>query len=70
MLAVDPAVQGCGVGRAVVRGIMEHVRHLPGIETINMTSATLWNAPTPFVSRWASAGRRSGTGTCRAKTCC
>lgn len=39
MLAVDPAHQGGGVGRAVVREIVEHAR-LPGIETISITSAT------------------------------
>ncbi|RKO26142.1 N-acetyltransferase [Pseudarthrobacter phenanthrenivorans] len=40
MLAVDPAHQGGGVGRAVVRQIMEHARRLPGIEAISITSAT------------------------------
>lgn len=40
MLAVDPSCQGTGVGRAVVRAIVEHARHLPGIEAISITSAT------------------------------
>ena len=40
MLAVDPARQGGGVGRAVVREIVEHARKLPGIEAISITSAT------------------------------
>ena len=40
MLAVDPAYQGEGVGRAVVRAIIEHARQLPGIEAISITSAT------------------------------
>ena len=40
MLAVDPAHQGGGVGRAVVRAIIEHARQLPGIEAISITSAT------------------------------
>ncbi|MGX5716325.1 GNAT family N-acetyltransferase [Arthrobacter sp. MAHUQ-56] len=40
MLAVDPDHQGGGVGRAVVREIMEHARQLPGIDSISLTSAT------------------------------
>lgn len=40
MLAVDPAHQGGGVGRAVVRGIVEHAQQLPGIGAISITSAT------------------------------
>lgn len=40
MLAVDPACQGSGLGRAVVREIVEHARELPGIEAISITSAT------------------------------
>jgi GNAT superfamily N-acetyltransferase len=40
MLAVDPAHQGGGVGRVVVRAIIEHARQLPGIEAISITSAT------------------------------
>ena len=40
MLAVDPAHQGGGVGRAVVRKIVEYARQLPGIEAISITSAT------------------------------
>ena len=39
MLAVDPAHQGGGVGRAVVRAIVEHARQLPGIGAISITSA-------------------------------
>ncbi|WP_440589778.1 GNAT family N-acetyltransferase [Pseudarthrobacter phenanthrenivorans] len=40
MLAVDPAHQGGGVGRAVVREIVEHARRLPETEAISITSAT------------------------------
>src|SRR4051812_32688171 len=40
MLAVDPLHQGGGVGRAVVRGIVEHARQLAGIQAISITSAT------------------------------
>jgi ribosomal protein S18 acetylase RimI-like enzyme len=40
MLAVDPACQGGGVGRAVVRKVVDHARQLPGIEAISITSAT------------------------------
>lgn len=40
MLAVDPAHQGSGVGRAVVTRIVEHARQLPGINAISITSAT------------------------------
>jgi GNAT superfamily N-acetyltransferase len=40
MLAVDPAVQGNGLGRAVVGKVVEHARQLPGIGAISITSAT------------------------------
>lgn len=40
MLAVDPAVQGNGVGRAVVRQVIKHAESLPGITAISITSAT------------------------------
>ncbi|TPV48661.1 GNAT family N-acetyltransferase [Pseudarthrobacter phenanthrenivorans] len=40
MLAVDPAHQSGGAGRAVVKEIVEHARQLPGIEAISITSAT------------------------------
>lgn len=40
MLAVDPAVQGNGVGRAVVRQVIDHARSLPDISGISITSAT------------------------------
>jgi GNAT superfamily N-acetyltransferase len=40
MLAVDPAHQGGGVGRVVVREIVDHARQLPGIVATNITSAT------------------------------
>lgn len=39
MLAVDPEHQGGGVGRAVVREIVEHARQLPTIGAISITSA-------------------------------
>ncbi|WP_364747851.1 GNAT family N-acetyltransferase [Arthrobacter sp. LAR12-1-1.1] len=40
MLAVDPAFQGTGVGRAVVRQVIAHARSLPDISGISITSAT------------------------------
>ncbi|KNH17554.1 GCN5 family acetyltransferase [Arthrobacter sp. ZBG10] len=40
MLAVDPAAQGSGVGREVVRRVIEHSESLPGIRAISITSAT------------------------------
>lgn len=40
MLAVDPAVQGGGVGRAMVEQIIEHARALPGIEAVSLTSGS------------------------------
>ena len=40
MLAVDPAVQGGGVGRAAVRQIIEHAHSFPAIRAISITSAT------------------------------
>lgn len=40
MLAVDPAHQGGGVGRAVVSRVVEYARQLPGIEAISITRAT------------------------------
>jgi len=40
MLAVDPAHQGGGLGRTVVREIVAHARQLPGTEAISITSAT------------------------------
>ncbi len=40
MLAVDPAVQGTGVGRAVVRRVIDHAQSLPAISGISITSAT------------------------------
>jgi len=40
MLAVDPAHQGGGVGRAVLSAIVEHARQLAGISAISITSAT------------------------------
>ncbi|GGH98821.1 GNAT family N-acetyltransferase [Arthrobacter liuii] len=38
MLAVDPAHQGGGVGRAVVRQIVEYARQLPGVGAISLTT--------------------------------
>jgi ribosomal protein S18 acetylase RimI-like enzyme len=40
MLAVDPAVQGGGIGRKVVRQVIEHAQSLPAISAISITSAT------------------------------
>lgn len=47
MLAVDPAVQGCGVGRAVVRRVIEHARSLPAVGAISITSATSYDGADP-----------------------
>jgi ribosomal protein S18 acetylase RimI-like enzyme len=40
MLAVDPAAQGSGVGREVVRRVIAHSESLPSIRAISITSAT------------------------------
>ncbi|GAB4099464.1 N-acetyltransferase [Sinomonas halotolerans] len=40
MLAVDPAAQGAGVGRAMVHRILEDARSRPGIEAVVLTSAS------------------------------
>ena len=40
MLAVDPAVQRAGVGRAMVERIIAHARTLPGIEAVSLTSGS------------------------------
>ncbi|CAN7244325.1 GNAT family N-acetyltransferase [Arthrobacter sp. LjRoot78] len=40
MLAVDPAAQGGGVGRAVVRRIVDHAHAIPAVRAISITSAT------------------------------
>jgi len=40
MLAVDPAVQRGGVGRALVNAIVEHARSLEGIHAVSLTSMT------------------------------
>lgn len=40
MLAVDPAVQGGGIGCAVFIRSFEHVQSLPAIRAISITSAT------------------------------
>lgn len=40
MLAVDTGLQGGGVGRAVVRQVIEHAQSLPAIRAISITSAT------------------------------
>lgn len=40
MLAVDPAHQGGGMGRTLVREVIKHARQLPGIGAISITSAT------------------------------
>lgn len=42
MLAVDPAYQGRGLGWGVVREIVEHVRQLPDIGAISITSASFY----------------------------
>jgi ribosomal protein S18 acetylase RimI-like enzyme len=40
MLAVDPAVQRGGIGRAMVEAIIAHARTLPGIEAVSLTSGS------------------------------
>ncbi|ELT44417.1 N-acetyltransferase GCN5 [Arthrobacter nitrophenolicus] len=70
MLAVDPAIQGGGVGRAVVRRVIEHARSLPEIGAISITSATFMERAHALYESLASAAPRSGTGMCRARTCC
>lgn len=40
MLAVDPAVQRGGIGRAMVERIIDHARTLPGIEAVSLTSGS------------------------------
>lgn len=39
MLAVDPAVQGQGIGRKTVESIEDYARTLPGVHTVSLTSA-------------------------------
>ena len=40
MLAVDPALQRAGVGRALVAAVIEYARSLDGIHTVSLTSMT------------------------------
>ncbi|MFD1214654.1 GNAT family N-acetyltransferase [Arthrobacter sp. GCM10027362] len=42
MLAVDPAVQRSGVGRALVRAIIDHARNLDGIDAVSLTTGSDW----------------------------
>ncbi|WP_349361809.1 GNAT family N-acetyltransferase [Arthrobacter sp. NQ7] len=70
MLAVDPDHQGSGVGRAEVREVVEHARRLPGIEAISIASATFMTRAHSLYRSLGSAALQSGTGTCRARTCC
>jgi GNAT superfamily N-acetyltransferase len=70
MLAVDPAHQGEGVGRAVVGKVVQHARQLPGIDAISITSATFMERAHALYRSLGFAGRRSGTGMCRARMCC
>ncbi len=44
MLAVDPAAQGLGVGREIVRRILDHARSLEGVEAVAITSGA-WMTP-------------------------
>lgn len=39
MLAVDPSAQGLGVGRAMVRWILDHAETLGGVDAVVLTSA-------------------------------
>lgn len=38
MLAVDPAAQGSGVGRAMVQEIISYARSLDGVDAVSLTS--------------------------------
>lgn len=40
MLAVDPEVQGAGVGRFMVEAIIDQARSLEGIEAVSLTSGS------------------------------
>jgi GNAT superfamily N-acetyltransferase len=40
MLAVDPSVQGLGVGRAMVAWILDHARALDDVDAVVLTSAS------------------------------
>lgn len=61
MLAVDPAVQGGGVGRAFVRQVIEHAQSLPAIKAISITSATFMErGPTAFTNPSLQARSRPG----------
>jgi ribosomal protein S18 acetylase RimI-like enzyme len=42
MLAVDPAVQRSGVGRALVQAIIEYARGLDGVEAVSLTTGGDW----------------------------
>nr|WP_235436722.1 GNAT family N-acetyltransferase [Pseudarthrobacter siccitolerans] len=68
--AQDPACQGGGVTRAVVREIVEHARQLPGIDAISITSATFMERAHALYRSLGFRRAPTGTGTCRARTCC
>ena len=70
MLAVDPACQGSGVGRAVVPEIARHARSCQTSTRSASPAPRSWNAPKACIGPWASAGPRSGTGMCRARMWC
>lgn len=70
MLAVDQAHQGGGVGRAGFGRSWSTPGSCPASRRSASPAPRSWNAPTACMSRWASAARRSGTGTCPATTYC
>ncbi|MCC9176036.1 GNAT family N-acetyltransferase [Arthrobacter sp. zg-Y179] len=51
MLAVDPAVQRGGVGRAMVNAIVDYARNKDGIDAVSLTSmTTMLNAHALYLS--------------------
>ncbi|WP_396020385.1 GNAT family N-acetyltransferase [Arthrobacter sp. ISL-72] len=69
MLAVDPAHQGGGVGRAVVGKVVDHARQLPGIEAISITSATFMERAHGLYRSLGFRRAPERDWSCRAKTC-
>ncbi|WP_234399407.1 GNAT family N-acetyltransferase [Psychromicrobium lacuslunae] len=44
ILVVDPAVQRGGIGRAMVAGVIEVARSLPGIEAVSLSTGDDWTS--------------------------
>ncbi|MCG2620467.1 GNAT family N-acetyltransferase [Arthrobacter sp. I2-34] len=42
MLAVDPAAQRSGVGRALVRAIIDYARTIDGVDAVSLTTGADW----------------------------